>query len=88
MKYVKSNSFISLSQNNLNFILVLKLLDAKVSLKKFEDKLAYQYFDYWYYQKGCLIHQYNKINIKNTMVSKASWKESISSSDFLEMLIF
>ena len=71
MKYVKSNSFISLSQNNLNFILVLKLLDAKVSLKEFEDKLAYQYLDYWYYQKDYLIHQCNKINIENTMVGKA-----------------
>ena len=57
MKYVKSSLHTSLSQYNLNCILVLKLLCAAISLKYFDEKLAYQCVDYWYNQKGCRIHQ-------------------------------
>ena len=42
MKYVKSSLHTSLSQYNLNCILMLKLLGVDISLEYFDEKLAYQ----------------------------------------------
>ena len=76
MKYVKSSYRTSLSQYNLNCILVLKLLGADISLECFDKQLAYQCVDYWYNKKGRRIHQKKRKKYKERDAKRR--KESIA----------
>lgn len=76
MKYVKSSTRTSLSQYNLNCILVLKLLGADISLECFDEKFAYRCVDHWYNQKGRRIHQKKRKQYKERDAKRR--KESIA----------